>query len=344
MATPSGVIARRGLRSSALVRYWLCVKSVRIYPQVFAADVLAEIDDAERDVLAAIAIELTAGALSCDAAEDTEPGLGAALALAGPRLRPGPIEQWLEPYSVGGAARRRVELVKRCRARNHDGFALVRELNGYDLDNDWQLGAGLARRPDPRSAAGADLPAVYTLALCVVPPAGAVTTNFETTTEAFPKPVLPFGALPTVDREVVALSAHLAPRMHETIGGTRRLEEQPVLAPICAAVASVWIAMQQRPMRNRAPKPRYRIDGLAACIAGLDLAEHESTFTRIILRDHRRHIPVDVSRAPARFVLPAWNGRLGVFVSDGDGRLGGVDPDQIYRPPVLFSVAEPEPL
>ncbi|MCC6651698.1 MAG: hypothetical protein IT348_11170 [Candidatus Eisenbacteria bacterium] len=320
------------------------MKSVQIYPQVFAADVLAEIDDVERDALADIAIEMTAGAFAYDEAEDTEPGLGTALALAGPGLRPGPIEQWLVPYGVGDAAGRRVELVKRVRARNHAGFALVHELDGYDLDNDWQLAAGLARQTDPQSAAGFVLPPVYTLGLCVVPPPAAVTATFDTCKEAFPKPVLPYGASPAVDREVMALAVHLAPRMQETIGGARRLEEQPVLAPICAAVATVWIAMQQRPMRNRARKPRYRSGGLAACIAGLDLAEHECTFTRIILRDHRRHIPVDVSRAPTRFVLPEWNGRLGVFVSDGDGRLGGVDPDQIYRPPVLFSVAEPEPL
>lgn len=156
-------------------------------------------------------------------------------------------------------------------------------------------------------------------------------------------PVRPFGAAAGHDEAIRDLAEALAPRLIGVAGGREQLEKEPLLAPLCAVVATVWAVMQSPKARTRERRPRPRADVLRAAVAALDLGSHEPTLERVLVRNHEDHIPVRAD-VPSPWTLSEWEGWLGLFEADDKGLVTVVKGHGQRRPRVLRSLLSREPL
>lgn len=307
--------------------------------QVSCADVLEGVDEEEMERAAWLA-SYTDTSVRADAtlAEQAVTGL------LGGELEQGDADCWAEPYAevfaaLGLALEPWRDRLERLRIWNAPGFCRVWDADSsrsgsWSLDDDEYVSAG--RRPEP-----VDAGSIYTLPVDV---AVELVSNALTVT---PKAVQAAPALrPALGSHPAlrGLAEHLRPRVEATFGGERRLAQGAVLAPICAAVATVD-AVMRRTARYLRRGRIYRPEVLDACLTALDLGPHREALERIVLRDHPDHLHVDTSALPAAMVRSEWRDALGVFARNPKGEL--VDVSRAARqqllPRVLFSLSGAEP-
>jgi hypothetical protein len=160
------------------------------------------------------------------------------------------------------------------------------------------------------------------------------------------EPVRPYRTGGDADADVEALADHLRPQVLSTFGGKSRLELDPVLVPICAAAATVWVALKNYDFTwtNHQPR-RIRADALLVAVAEVAGDNHGRTLARILTRNREDHIPIYVGHLPERIAPKEWGGWLGryVLLDDGTARLVG-EHDRATLPRVLTCLAGPDPV
>ena len=244
--------------------------------------------------------------------------------------------------NAGADVPRWLEVLEGLRVRNAPGFCQVwdRILNGIaPVQFEYASEDGELACVDPPSFVRG--PQVYTVGIDFVVPAG----NFDASSCSVPRASSSTTAVlrpATIrDPELEGLAARLRPRIAATFSGVERLGEHPVLAPICAVVASVSTAI-----RSVARRPQgcriYRPEALAPCLAALGLGPEREVLERILFRDHPDHLHIDVSDLPAEI---APRSELGMFARDDKGRIVDVTREARRQllPRVLFSLAGPDP-
>lgn len=221
---------------------------VRVWPQVFADDVVAGLSADELANLEARRLPFMEHVPDLDESRPVR----IVRALTHPRLEEGAAQTWLKPYHERGLDPRWLDAVLRLRLRHLTTFCEVWETAGEVLDTWWVARDGKTIRTDDterRAEAAPSLP-LYTLRLFVTVPRNAEGPAPDRPQAPSP-PVRPLGARKSDIAAVEALAGVLAPRVEATFSGTARLRDQPLLAPLCALAATVWTAMQHPKMQTR---------------------------------------------------------------------------------------------
>lgn len=308
-------------------------------PQVFADDVVAGVSAGELAQLEARLTPLIERTPDIDDSQTVQ----VLRALMRPRLSEGPA--WSGPYRELGLEQRWIDVVKRLRIRSRDDFCHIWELAGEVPDTTWIECDGELTWAGPDPADEAPRLPLYTLRLMVTVPRDDGDTKKPGAPESPPRPVRPLGARRSDLAEVEALASFLAPRVEATFNGAARLREQPLLAPLCALAATVWMAMQHPKARTKHKEPQYKKGAFYACLDGLALGEHRATAERILRRDHPRHIHVNAGVAPERYTARTWRSGLGMLAGSKDGHLTAVRDSnrEQFAPTILFSLSGDEP-
>jgi hypothetical protein len=310
---------------------------IQLYPQVFAADVLAgfsEEEIASAELLLQPFIERIPDFPQTRAERIVR-------VLLEPPLRAGELEEWYEPYSAAGVDPSWLEKLQDLRVGNRPGFCTVFGMGNLSAPH-WQENDGDVQYiSNPRP----DLPLgeFHNLGIAVDIPRGKSGMGVACP-KASPSapPRRPYPADKADAAAVDALAAHLAPRVAITFGGEERLHDHTVLAPLCAMTASIVVVMKE----SASLTGDLRSDALVACLNALDLGPHRTTADRIILRDHLEHLHIDPSAAPERIAALEWRCALGLFARDKNEELIWVGNTlrKTSQPHVLFSLVEHEPM
>ncbi len=146
------------------------------------------------------------------------------------------------------------------------------------------------------------------------------------------------------EAEVQELAERLRPRAAAAFDGEARTQTQPVLAPICAVVATVSCAMRSVSRMTRGER-LFRPEALESCLSALDLGVARETLERILFRDHPAHLHLNVAHLPPEIADLAWGGALSLFARDEKDRVIEVRSTtrRACFPRVLFSVCGPDP-
>ena len=258
-------------------------------------------------------------------------------------------DTWEQEYEDAGLKAGWLERARQVRVRTRADFFTIDGFDAIAHEHAWVEGVdGLVRGRPPGRVLGRS--AIYTLALSVQCARRPSTTTTTTTTRAA---VFERSAVRPADAtspELAGLADYLAPRLDTLPGGRARLKRAPLLAPVAAMVASVFLVMRATSRMNR-KRRLCRHDVLEACLDALDLGAHRRTAERIVRRDDPEHLHVDAwTEAPSapvdEHVAPSEiREGFGLFGCKG-GSLGFVSRAERrdYLPRVLFSLAGSETL
>jgi hypothetical protein len=311
---------------------------IQLYPQVFAADVVASLSEEE---VAVAEVQLRPFIERIPDLPQTR-AERIVRALLEPSLRAaGDLEEWYEPYAEAGVDPSWLEKVQDLRIGNRPGFCTVYEMGNLSAPRWHEQDGEVKYVQNPK--AHLPLGELYNLGITLHIPGGTAGKTIDcprATTAAHARRPYPTNQADVV--AVDALAAHLAPRVAVTFGGEGRLPVHPVLAPLCAMTATIVIVMKT----SASSKGDPRGHALVACLDALNLGPHRTTAERILLRDHPEHIHIDPSAAPERIAARPWRDALGLFARDEKNELTWVSSKlkKTLLPRVLFSLVEPEPM
>lgn len=226
-------------------------------------------------------------------------------ALIEPELPDGSADEWFQRYSELGL-NELFPLVVRLRVVNNVDYVVVHELWGmgrpfYEVDG---LGDFTKIFYNLWSELSPD-EALYTVAL-----------DCDLSELTARRPTRACASAAT--GSLVGLASVVADEIRGLVNGESLLRDVGAPGCLAALAATLWTVAQQRVARTRHRVPRLRAEVFDFCLRALRLGPHEEIARRVLIRNHPRHLPVDVSRLPPGWTATAWGGTLGIFARDGD--------------------------
>jgi hypothetical protein len=313
-------------------------KIYRVFPQVFARDVHAELVSTSRS-------QVGTAQASAELVPDLQetPAEQLVRAILEIELSEGSPQEWIEPYLSAEFDHPMIRAARRLLVRDDDHFQMVAEMANLPIDT-WKVDedGGMSKSgadPDTRNVQVSGC--VYTLGVEVtVPPLPRSKPVINATSKGKQAARRPWGTGGADCAGVEGLAAHLAPRSAATFNGAFRVQQQPWLAPLCSMAGTVWAIMQASSSTHG-----LRRDVLDLCLDALDLGQHRQIAERILVRTHPQHIWISTNGAPDGYVLPVWNGSLGLFAETDDRKLvlASSRAARSWNPKVLTSLLESEP-
>lgn len=262
-----------------------------------------------RDVLAAVSPEALARLRDAvfdltEYSEDEPEEERLVRALIEPELPDGSADEWFQPYSEFGL-NELFPLVVRLRVVNNVDYVVVHELWGMDrpfyevdgLGDFTKISYNLWSELSPDEA-------LYTVAL---------DCDLSELTARRPKPACASAATGSLN----GLASVVADEIRGLVNGESLLRDAGAPGCLAALAATLWTVAQQSVTRTRHRVPRLRAEVFDLCLRALRLGPHEEFARRVLIRNHPRHLPVDVSH------LPLWVDLRGMGRNPGDLRAGG---------------------